>query len=66
MAPIFLFVEKMAFDEPFQLLCVKDALQASDVLMNRYNVEYGAEECSTLCYDEWGSASWIPWESQQS
>lgn len=39
----FLFVEKLAFDEPYQVLRVKDALQASDVLMSRYDIEYGQD-----------------------
>lgn len=39
----FLFIEKLAFDEPYQVLKVKDVVQVSDVLMARYDIEYGQD-----------------------
>lgn len=37
----FLFIEKLAFQEPYQALKFKNVLQLNDYLLNKYDVEYG-------------------------
>ncbi len=37
----FLFIEKLAFQEPYQALKFDNVLQLNDYLLNKYDVEYG-------------------------
>lgn len=46
-----LFIEKVAFQEPYQAVCFHNRIELNDYLMSKYDISYGQETASPIIFE---------------